>query len=161
MQPDPDYERILVVQQPSRKRVVAGDIFTMRLVSGGCVFGRVISTGAVHGGVPGLILIYVYSGIAETAQAPCQFDKNRLLFPPLVTNRQGWLKGYFQTVEHRPLVSEDRFPVHCFQRRSFHGAKSYFDEFDQPLPARLEPCGEYVVAGYSSIDRRIAKALSN
>ncbi|GKS09266.1 hypothetical protein YDYSY3_02660 [Paenibacillus chitinolyticus] len=53
-------------------------------------------------------LIYLYNYPAKTKEIPNQLDPNKLLIPPLVTNKQGWLKGYFETVGSRDVTSEEK-----------------------------------------------------
>ncbi len=154
-----EIKRVLRIQQPSRKMPKAGDVFRMHLINGKYLFGRVISTEACHGDVPKLLLLYVYNYLSDDGHAPELLRKEDMLLPPKITNRQGWLKGYFETVQQRSLEAEEIFERHCFESKMFNGSSRYFDEYDNPLSQRLEPCGSRSVAGYSSMDNDIARAL--
>ena len=153
------FKRVLQIQQPSRKLPKAGDVFRMHLITGQYLFGRVITTEACLWDVPRLLLLYVYNYLNDDGQVPEILRKEDLLLPPKITNRQGWLKGYFETVLQRPLGAGDSYERHCLEEVMRNGTSLYYDEYDNPLSERLEPRGLRAVDGYTSIDNDIADAL--
>jgi hypothetical protein len=128
----------------------------MALLEGSFHFGRVIRTDARLATVVNLLLLYIYRATAPVMEAPSQLDHRSLLVPPIITNRQGWLRGYFKTVCQRPLEPKQVWPRHCFYS---YVHKTYRDEYSRVLPWRREPCGVWGVASYSVIDYEMCKAL--
>lgn len=147
----------LEVLKPSRSKPKAGDIFAMRL-GDEFRFGRVISTEALAGwSMPGAILIYVFRTSASELTVP-EEDVTRidnLLIAPVMTNRIPWSRGYFQTIGNRPLAPADVLAQHSF--RSSNGR--YFDEGARELPGPVEPCGDWGLHSYRTIDDEISGAL--
>ena len=132
----------------------AGDIFAIRIQTHPYLFGRVAAIGVLP---PfSAILIYVYrSTSASNLQVPT-LSKDDLLIPPVMTNQRLWSEGFFQTVAHLVCGPDDLLEQHCFR----DGLRNrYVDEFGRPLPARVEPCGTYGLAGYYQIDCEISDAL--
>lgn len=145
--------RILV---KSRKRPKPGDVFVFQVEEGRLRFGRVISADARVGPMQNCLLLYIYrASSAEKHRIP-NLSKDDLLIPPVMTNSLAWSKGYFETVEHRPLRQEDVLPVHCFWSCA---NQRYYDDNNSELRRRSEPCGFYGLAGYRAIDDEISKAL--
>src|SRR3954452_9236707 len=128
----------LIALSPSRKRLAEGDIFAMRVLDLGFVFGRVISTEAiwaVGGEDSGLAnLLYIYSGVHTELNPPHRLKPEALLIPPVMTNRLGWSRGYFQTIANRPLKPEDVLRVHCFRRSN----GEFYDERGSRLRGPVE-----------------------
>lgn len=147
----------LEVLKPSRSKPRLGDVFALRL-GDEFRFGRVISTDAMAGwSMPGAILIYVFrtpsSGLTMPDEDVTRADN--LLIAPLMTNRIPWSRGYFQTIGNRPLAPADLLAQHCF--RSSNGR--YFDESAQELPGPVEPCGDWGLHSFRTIDDEISAAL--
>lgn len=78
-----------------------------------------------------------------------------LLVPPMITNRQPWLKGYFEALENHPVGRLDRLVQHCF--RDSRGW--LFDEQGTRLMSAHEPVGEWGLHSYRTVDDEISKAL--
>lgn len=147
----------LKVLNPSRKKVWPGDIFVMQIHGQEqYIFGRLISLDVAVGVMTGCHLIYIYNAFSDHKEDIPPLDKNNLLIPPAMTNRQPWLKGYFETVESRELSIEDCLEQHCFL---CHFDGKYYDDKNNVLPHRYEPCGEYGVGSYRTIDDDISTAL--
>lgn len=150
----------LRVIKPSRKKPQSGDIFAMQLPDETYLFGRVIRTDAVSGfGPPTAVLIYIYRVRSDVKAIPAREElrPERLLVSPIMTNRLPWSRGYFETIAALPLDSQDVLPRHCFSDAAVTG--KYFDEYGNELPGVLEPCGDYGLSGYRSIDDRVSDAL--
>lgn len=100
----------LHVLQPTRKNPKIGDIFVMEPKENLFYFGKVIDANVVSKNplFNGGYLIYLYNCPAKTKEIPNQLDPNKLLIPPLVTNKQGWVKGYFETVGSSDVTSEEK-----------------------------------------------------
>jgi hypothetical protein len=148
------------VLQPSRKKLRAGDVFAMQMPDDLYLFGRVISTDAVSGFSfsASAILIYVFRTRSEVKAPPRREDlrPDNLLVPPILINRLPWSRGYFETIDHRPLEQEDLLKQHCFLS-SVRG--QYFDEKGHELPGPVEPVGRYGLNSYRTADDKISKAL--
>lgn len=72
-----------------------------------------------------------------------------------------WTKGYFRTIENRPLEKFDLLKQHCFLRVSFGPTKpnTFVDETGQLLAQRTEPCGNWSLVSYRWIDDHVSDAL--
>ena len=151
----------LRVLQPSRKATRPGDVFAMQLPDQQFVFGRVVSTEArwtpAIGAGPA-ILIYIYRGRSVTADIPdrAAMSVERLLVPPIMTNRRPWSRGYFQTQGNLPLEAGDVLPSHCFLSAS---RGRYFDEQGNELPEPVEPVGDHALHSFRTIDDQVSDAL--
>ena len=147
----------LQVLKPSRIKPKQGDVFA-RHIRDQYLFGRVISTEAMAGwSMPGAILIYIFR-IAQrslTAPSPEATRPENLIIAPAMINRLPWSRGYFQTVERRLLVDGDVLGQHCF--RSSSGR--YFDEHATELPSVVEPCGNWGLHSFRTIDDELSGAL--
>jgi hypothetical protein len=100
-------------------------------------------------------LVYFYAdngGFFESTRLSCE----RLLIPPLVVNQKPWTMGYFERVARVPLAASDVLPVHCFYSA---WRNKYFDEAGRELPARIEPCGEFGLHSYLTVDDELSRAL--
>jgi immunity protein 26 of polymorphic toxin system len=147
----------LKVLRRSRKRLAAGDIFAMFPLDGRYLFGRVISTTAKAGPSMPANLIYIFDTRSASKRIPTgpELGVGCLLIAPLMTNRLGWSRGYFETIANRPLGEDEVLRHHCFE--SSRGR--YYDEMSRPLEVRTEPCGIWGLDSYRSIDDAISKAL--
>jgi hypothetical protein len=140
----------------SRKKPNPGDIFIFKIATEDHYrFGRVIRTEATIGGFEDVILIYIYYLTSSSKKIIPELDINHLLVPPIGTNRQGWLKGYFETVSYRPLDKEQLLPQHHFL--DFTG--KYFDDNAQEVKLPVEPIGEWGIHSLGTIDNAISDAL--
>jgi len=140
----------------SYKELEVGDIFAYRIKGQPYGFGRVIRLNAVIGGFPGAILLYIYDAFSsEKTQVPA-LHKDRLLVPPVGTNRRPWTVGCFETIAHLSLRPADVLPVHCFwdpeRRRGY-------DEYGKPLRRRPRVWGFDGLDSYRTVDVMLSTAL--
>jgi len=149
----------------SRKKQELGDIFVFQIPNKQFVFGRVIRTDVNFGTrVPPskqplkMLLVYIYNAFSGNKDKIPDLNKNNLLIPPEVINRLGWTRGYFETIEHRPLKENDILSQHCFMS-SWNEKMYYFDEYGNQLPERVEPCGVRGIGNYRIIDDLVSDAL--
>lgn len=151
-------ELFLQFLKKSRRRPQAGDIFCFKILSDCYHFGRVICNDATMGPSTGnvLLLLYFYTSSSPSPHEVPKLSRDQLLIPPVLTVHRAWLDGYFMTVGNRPVTSEDRLPVNCFY---WDFGQEYRDEYDQLLPCKFEPCGQFVIAGYGAIAQDLARAL--
>lgn len=152
----------LLVQVPSRKPLKAGDIFSLLLAERGHVVGRVISTEArwtLADGAGTANLLYIYRGLIRNFERldTATLTVERLLIPPVMTNRLGWSRGYFRNVASVPLAPHDVLPKHCFM--SSHLQPRFFDEFGRELAGPVEPVGHQGLHSYRSIEDAVCNAL--
>jgi hypothetical protein len=125
----------LRVLQPSRKKLRAGDVFAMQMPDDLYLFGRVIGTDAVIGPMTGIILIYIFRTRSEVKAPPRREDlrPDNLLVPPILINRLPWSRGYFETIDHRPLEQEDLLKQNCF----LSSVRGQYPSRDAPTTARV------------------------
>ena len=147
----------LRVLKRSRKPVLLGDIFVLQVRDDEYIFGRVVRTDAMHMGFKDCVLIYIYKAYSTDKYVIPELDKNELLLPPMLTGPYMWTKGYFQTVENRPMSPHDVFAQHCFYSIRWGG--SYMDADNNRLPERIEPCGFYGITVSQGVDREVSQAL--
>lgn len=159
----------------SRKKPELGDVFTFKHKYLGWGYGKVIMIGAMKAMVspPGVstnrdskkaedFLVYIYNHFTKELEKDPKVDKNDLAIPPQFINRQGWLKGFFKTIQKKPLKKDDMLEVHCF--KSMTGPKAdqyvYTDENRNVLPMKIEPCGFYAMGHYKHIDYELSKKFN-
>lgn len=144
------------VLNPSRQKPKAGDIFVLQMPDGLYRYGRVITTDVNIGGFTGCTLVYIYRVTRPTKVPIPELRLDDLLIPPKCTNRLPWARGYFETIEHRPLDPTDVPPVLCFWS-PVHDR--YMDADGKYLPRRTEPCGLYALGSFRTIDADISRAI--
>jgi hypothetical protein len=166
-EPRAQIERLLVMAaltnlqliKRSRHVPAAGDLFAMQLPTGKHLFGRVVLADPPRGAapMPSSNLLYIYSWRSDTKEPDHQqLTPDKLLLPPIWTNRLGWTKGVFQAIENQPIRARDLLAQHCF-RDAFKGI--YVDETGRKLPFRVEPCGEWSLVSYRWIDDHVSDAV--
>lgn len=119
------------------------------------LFGRVIAVDANPLGIGGGILIYIYKERSQSKAPIPKMTVSSLLVPPIITNKQPWSKGFFETIGNVPIAEKDRLDVHCF--RDSRGW--YFNEQGARLPAKSEPVGEWGLHSFRTIDDAVSIAL--
>lgn len=143
----------------SRAKPATGDIFAMSPRVGLFLFGRVIRADLPRelAPMPGSYLVYIYRH-TSTAMEPDPTDlvPAALLLPPLFINQMPWSRGYFQAVGHWPLTDGDLLPRHCFWSAS---RGRYFDEDFNELSRPIEPCGDWALHSYRTLDDLVSDAL--
>lgn len=141
----------------SRKRQKEGDIFAYKMSQESFFrFGRVIRLDAKIGVSVSVLLLYFYKAISPDKYIIPELNPADLLISPVGTNRQGWLRGYYETVERRPIAPGEKLPVHHFRDVVF---KKYRDEDGEVVQTPIEPIGDYVLHSFRTIDYRISDAL--
>lgn len=131
-------------------------MFAMHLTDGQYLFGRVVATDATVSGGAKLNLVYVFKYRSRTMSPPRHLSAKDLLIAPEITNRQGWLKGYWQTIESRAFEEGERLAVHCFFDET-NGR--YVDEYGKRLAGRKKPSASLGVAQYHGIGYSASKKL--
>ena len=107
--------------------------------------------------MPGAYLIYIYRHRSDDMQPdPAELHRDGLLLPPLFINRMPWTKGYFRTVANWSLSHDDLVAQHCFLSA---GRGRYFDEDFNELPGPIEPCGDWGLNSYRTLDDEVSDAL--
>lgn len=140
----------------SRRQPQEGDIFVYKMKGRPYGFGRVIRLNTRLGWFGAVTLIYVYDVFSEDKNTVPALSPRRLLIPPLGTNRRPWTMGYFETVETRPLTRKDVLSVHCFKDLT---CGCYRDEYGKVLSRRSNPCGDFALDSFRTIDAQISLAL--
>ena len=143
------------VLKKSRKKLQVGDIFVYQMKKGEYGYGRVIRLDAHIGGFSNVIMIYIYNAFSTDKHRVPILSKDNLLIPPIGTNRQPWLRGYFKNICNKPLAKADILAHHCF--KDIRGL--YFDDEGNMLSKPTKPCGEYGLHSYRTIDDAISEAL--
>lgn len=153
----------LRVIRPSRRPLRPGDVFRVLLPDELYRFGRVIRTDArwtcAEGAGPvNLLYIYRYASSTDDMPPRSELRPDKLLIPPVLTNRLGWSRGYFDTVDNIPLDDDDVLSVHCF-KSSVYRDTQFFDEMSNALPGPTEPVGTHGLGSYATIDDSISDAV--
>lgn len=147
--------------RPSRARLTAGDLFTMRLLDDRYLFGRVVRTDA-RCFAPGCLLVYVFGYLASEPSPPPRLLVKDLLIPPAMINRLGWSRGYFVTLERREFEDGERLPVHYFDNGFPSRQNERYEDEDQhalgppPEGTLVGPAG---LGNYRTIDDAVSGAL--
>lgn len=150
----------LRVLQKSRRPPRSGDVFAVLPPTGRYRFGRVIATDAEVTGAGGpLVLIYIYAKDSSSMEEVPELERDRLLVPPLITNRLGWTRGYFRHLYSDELRKEDVLPQHRFRSLHPETPDLMFDEYDRPARPGPGPVGDHGVHSFRTIDDAISDAL--
>lgn len=150
-------------QEASRKKVVPGDIFSIKIPDG-YLLGRVIATDARSSewDEPHLHLIYIYNGLRENPInfKPEDFRPPSLLIPPVLTNHLAWSRGYYKTIGHLPLSEEDVLVQHAFREP---GTNKLWNEEARPVDESsvqdASIIGVQAVQSYLTTENRVSLAL--
>ena len=147
----------LRVLKPSRRKPKPGDVFAMQVPDDDYLFGRVITAEAAIGPMTDCILIYVFRARSAHKKLPerGELASDKLLVPPIITNRLPWSQGYFETLAGLPVEPGDVLEQHCFRRSN----GQYYDEANHELPEPVEPVGDWALHSYRTIDDQISDAL--
>jgi hypothetical protein len=153
----------IIQLQGSRIKPKSGDIFVYQRRSEPRKYwyGRVISTTAKTGGLPGNFnLVYILNIHSESKDVSKILPANEYLIPPRCTNNQLWLKGYFTTIGNREFWEGERFSVHQF--KDFGENAKIFDENGNIIKTRKNgiPVGMYGLDSYATIDEDIEDRLA-
>lgn len=153
----------LEILKPSRKRPQVGDAFILRVAGCPYLSGRLIRDDANAGGFPNSNLIYVFR---TPSDEPALIDRSEmvpgnLLVPPIMTNRLPWSRGYFQTLASWPLAAGEALGRHCFEsfRDPPEYPNHYYDEYGNRLSRRVDPCGDFGLHSFRTIDDAVSTAL--
>lgn len=143
---------------PSREKRVPGDFFAYEMPDGIKRFGRLIARAVGIGfeAHPVQHLVYFFAGDEAGEFNPTKLSPHKLLIPPLVVNQKPWTLGYFQRVARIPLAEEDVLPTHCFY---CPWRNKYLDEAGRELRWRVEPCGDFGLHSYRTVDDQLSEAL--
>jgi hypothetical protein len=147
------------VLRPSREKREPGDVFVYQMPDGLYRFGRLVARDIAVGGFersPAQHLVYFYRGESATKDVLPDLDNLDFLVPPLVVNQKPWTLGYFERVARAPITAGQRLPTHCF-RDSLRGR--YFDETGSELSSPVEPCGEWALQSYRTVDDTLSSVL--
>jgi len=142
----------------SRRQPNPGDIFVLKLKPlSKFVFGKVISDKAMVVGFPlPNYLVYIYNTLTDDIREVPELSRDNLLIDPAMVNRQGWLKGYFQTVAHEAIRPTDFWQSQCF----FSQANNrYYSEDGQVLESPSEPVFMAGLGNHRTIEDRICLNL--
>ncbi|MEW6279573.1 MAG: Imm26 family immunity protein, partial [Candidatus Eremiobacterota bacterium] len=135
------FPSLFVQQHPYKKKLRPGDVFSIKLRNGRFLHGIIISANSSTS-----ILIHILKGLSSDAQEYSDLKKENVLIEPLITNRQGWLMGFFVVVDHVELDSTVRFDKYCFRV-----GMRYVDENGYPT-TRSEPCGDQGLHSVAAIE---------
>ncbi len=140
----------------TRKIPKAGYIFVFQLRSEGLFrFGCIVNADAVIGGFEKMFLIYIFSETSSSKADVPVLKGGSLMLPPIGTNRQCWLSGFFETITNVELQDLNVLRQHHFV--DFTGR--FYDEKGREVAKPIEPVGEWGVSSLRSIDNLICKKL--
>src|SRR5688572_2381109 len=127
----------------TRKRRKPGDLFVYLMPDGKYRFMRFVSDSSHSGmGAPANLLYFYDRAQGFQGRPPRDaFTPPRLLIPPQLTNNLGWVRGWFNFVDHWQLQEGEVFPRHCFRSELF--ADRYFDEHGNRVEEPFEPLGSW------------------
>lgn len=132
----------------------------MRPAELGYLFGRVINTDTRIGGFPGdVVLAYIFNPLFPRMELTnfAQLTPSNLLIPPFGINTLPWSRGYFHTVDSRPLLAGDVLAEHVFLESRRTG-DFYFDEHGVEV-GPSDNAGVWGLRSFRTIDDEISRAL--
>lgn len=122
------------------------------------VFGRVVRVNVRVGSFEDGILVYLYQHRAGSKDLPerKELGTNELLIPPVIVNRIGWTRGYFETVGNIPFEEGEVLKQHHF----FDPVHGRFVDLDgSPVPGELDPVGIFALGNFRTVDDDVSEAL--
>jgi hypothetical protein len=144
-----------------RRELELGDVFVFHLDQDDSYrFGRIVKMGETtpEARFPGDALVYLYApAFAEPKPDYELLTPDSLLMAPEFVIKWMWTKGYFHTVDHRPLEPGDLLTQHCFYSAHYEG---YVDENDRRLDRRYEPCGRFSLPIFEWLEEQIDAAVA-
>lgn len=159
MQAEEDF--FLEFLERTRKRRKVGDIIAMKTPSG-YLIGRVVDTAAQWSSDPRAKanLLYIYSPLFDAK--PTVFDAEHLrlhdlLLPPVMTDNQGWLQGYFETVGNVNIERTETLTRHCFYNDL---TDTFWDERGIQLRGKSKWAGRASIIGLGGVAYLVKRALS-
>jgi hypothetical protein len=109
-----------------RQNAKVGDIFRLSPSDGIFLWGRLVKKANFFGLNKAFNLVYIYDVVSQELPNPDQLTPENLLIGPTVVNNLGWLRGYWEIIEHRPIYREDLLNEHFFIRfRGVGGGNNY------------------------------------
>ena len=138
----------------SRTPPSTGDIFTYSL-GDSFGFGRVVAADLKMFSWS-VVLVYIYDSFQADRVPSPSLSRDNLLFEPIFVSPDFWRKGWFETIENRPLKADDAFEEHSF----WHPTNGcYRDQFGNKVDGSRGVLGNYVVAFVEGVEGRISEAL--
>jgi hypothetical protein len=155
------FETNLRVLKRSKRKPEVGDIFTFQLTPLESIyfFGRVVKVDARIGNMNDVILIYIYKATSTNKNNIPDLRLDDLMFAPEGINALPWSKGYFETIKTGENKPGDVFNLHCFKSVSPPRVGWCFDEYGNKLDECFEPCGQWGMAGYGTIDKAVSQYM--
>lgn len=101
-------------------------------------------------------LLYIHSSLSDSPENVPRIGRDSLLVPPIVTVRQGWLRGAFIPVGRQEELEVP--PVHSFYKVS---SDTFVDEGWAPLAGPIGDVGWAGVWRYQGVGELIMNALAH
>jgi hypothetical protein len=142
-------------QEPYKKRVKAGDVFSLKLDD--CfLFGQVTGTGAPFAGFPSPHRIVVFNHHSlDRSDWQAALSTDPLIAPHFINNL-GFSRGFMPVMGSAAVVHLDPASV-CYSRTV--GPDPYLDEFGSPCEPR-SLIGVYGLGNYLTLQDLIESALA-
>jgi hypothetical protein len=142
----------------SRKAIKTGDVFIFKPKERLFYYGVVVNSDASIFTAKGLIHIHLFNINSEKGDSiPNNLYHSELLVPPILTNKLGWTKGYFKTIEN---VAIENFPLVKNATFFYYNGKIFNDNSNElPKPKSIEETGSFAVTSYLNIDNLISLSL--
>lgn len=108
-----------------RQMAKVGDIFRYSPEAGVYGWGRLIQRGHFFAMKLDLNLVYIYDAWGERKPDDDRLSPANLLIGPVVVNNLGWSRGYWELVDHAPIVVKDVQRRHVFIQFGGSGPKDF------------------------------------
>ncbi|MEK4251856.1 immunity 26/phosphotriesterase HocA family protein [Paenibacillus sp. FSL W7-1287] len=144
----------------SRKRPVVGDVFVVQPFEGSYYFCKVIKTKlqTKNENHKNMNLIYIYNYESKNKEVPDDLDRYSFLLPPTVVNNQGWLKGYYETVQNLNVSDlEENTEFGFFD--NYENRNTFYDINGEKIDYKPKYSSFYWLASYGAIGRGIHRVL--
>jgi len=151
----------LIQMSKSWKRPVAGDIFVVQPFEGSYYFCKVIKTKlqTKNENHKRMNLIYIYNYVSKDKRVPENLDRYPFLLPPTVVNNQGWLKGFYETVQNKNVSDyEEKIEFGFFD--NYDNRNSFYDINGEKIHYEPKYSSFDGLASYGAIGRGIHKVLN-
>jgi hypothetical protein len=144
--------------ETSKKKIKTGDVFVVKPPKMKFYYGIVANSNANLFHVDGILHLQFFDfSTDDYGSISDKLHDSKLLFPPVLTNRLGWSKGYFKTIGN---ISIENFKTIKEASFYYYNGEIFDDNSNQlSQPYSLETTGSFAVTSYLNIDNLISLRL--
>lgn len=152
----------LIVMKKSRKTPCEGDVFCIQPLKGIFYFGKVIKSNIENPDIHGHTLIFIYDIYSSDKNTMFNFENKELLIPPIIVNKQPWIKGYFETLYNTSVLEYEKKLDYGFLnvlKNIIKEEKEYLDINGNIMEHVPQYYDMYALGSYGIVGKNVQKAI--